>query len=209
MFKKFIIDTHSDCCKDRENGDVFGFNSRRFCESTMERILIQLESNFYLVLVPNCLINNKYDTIIELVKKGIASKKVTGEEKYYYAQIHKSVTDKDLSDFRIRGIELKKWVTQVHYCYSNMANKEYYITSDMKFIEKWLGTWNEDLKASYEEAKTALKKETYLLNQLDYLYKCNIISDYFDEIEMFKTIDAFGKSIRKKAKENKQLINKL
>jgi hypothetical protein len=200
MFKKFMIDNHHSSCKDRKCGDDFNFNSRRFCELNVAKILIQIETDFYLVLIPECMFGNKYDAIIELVKRGIASKKVKGEEKHYYGEIYKSVTDKQLSDFRIRGVELKKWVTQVHYCYSNMTNKNYYITSEMKFVSKWLGTWNEDLKSSYEEAKIALKNDDYLLPQLEYLYKCNIINDCCSEIEIFKTIDALGKNIRKKTK---------
>jgi hypothetical protein len=201
MFKKVIIDVHSDFCKDKPLVSGFNMSPRGFCDLNLERVLIQLETDFYLILIPHCIMGNKYDFIIEILKKSILNRKITNTFEYYYLKISKSITDNELSNFRLRGIELKKWVTQVHYAYSDNSGKPYYICSNVNFVEKWLGTWNADLELSYQEAKIKLNNDQYLLSQLDYLYECNIIIDYCSETEMFKTIDEFAKSIRKKNKK--------
>lgn len=200
MFRKITVSDHSQMCRDENSQGIFSFNERHFCELNLERILFHVESDFYLMLVPRCIINDKYIFIEQLVRSCIQSSDIKAK---YLTDIHKSITDKDLLELRLRGKELQKWVTQVHYSYENNSRKQYYIISDISFVENWLGTWNEDLKLSYDEAKKELKGDEYLLTQLEHIYDINKIKDYCSDVEIFKTIDAVAKGIRKTIKDKK------
>jgi hypothetical protein len=198
MFRKVLIDNHSSFCIDKKGEHPFNYNQRHFCEVNLDKILFQIETDFYLVLMPKCIIDDKFENIVDLVKSCIKSRKT--KDTIYESYVNKSISNKELQDLRIRGLELKKWMAQVHYIYSNAAKKVFNITSEVLFKENWLGTWNYDLNLSYLDAKEYLKNDKYLLNQLEELYETNLIKDYTSEIEVFKTIDSLTKKIRKTIK---------
>lgn len=198
MFRKVLIDNHSSFCIDKKGEYPFDYNQRHLCEVNLDKILFQIETDFYLVLMPKCTIYDKFENIVDLVKTCVKSRKT--KDTIYRSDVNKSISDKELQDLRIRGLELKKWMAQVHYIYSNAARKVFNITSEVLFKENWLGTWNDDLHCSYLDAKEHLKNDKYLLNQLEELYETNLIKDYTSEIEVFKTIDSLTKKIRKTIK---------
>lgn len=197
MFKKIIINQHEKTCTDNENHFFGGFSNRTLCELNMEKFLFQHETNFFLVLIPRCGLNDRKDFAKNLIEQIIDNSK----KERYYALVQKSITDKDLQNFRIRGIELEKWINQVHYIYEN-AVKNFYITSQVDFLENWQSGWNDKLTDSYHQAKGNIDCP-YLLKKLDELYKANLIKELYTPVEVFKTIDFMAKKMRQTIKKQK------
>lgn len=110
------------------------------------------------------------------------------------------VTNKDLRDLRIREIKLQRHFDEINYLYKDNSGKEYCFYTRKKFKEKWLNNYNEKLETELQKTIELLneKKLNHLKKEVLELANENKIYDFTTPEELFKTIEHFSKSLKKK-----------
>lgn len=192
--KQFYIDYHTNEClalKDKVSG-YLSYDFHRYCEMNPEKFLFFLGNEFYLITYHNCFkLANDYDFKIDLIKRICNDFQI-----FEYYEIDKSYVDEDLKEFRRKNKDLKKYIQQVNYVYSNAAGKEYCITTKANYIDAICNM--DTVKNNYNIAKETLinSGNDYLLDSLNNLYHKNYIGK-LDDIEIVRTVEHLIKSINK------------
>jgi hypothetical protein len=183
--KEFHLDGHTDYCKMHDK-----YN---YCHRIPEKFLFYLNGRFAIINYYKCWnMGDEYEQKIDLLKVLIKNGK-------FYSQYDISRgwdIEKNLRDYRMKNIDLKKTMLEVNYIYGNIC-KDFAICTEIPF---WDGVCNEEkLKNSYEDAVNYIKENNYnewYLNCLERLYKFNLYTMQIPEIEIVKTLDHLVKSIK-------------
>jgi hypothetical protein len=192
--KEFYLEEHSWSCPC--NIEATPLQWKKFCELNPERFLFLVENKFVLITYNKCMnFGDQYEYKKKLIDKVIQHNKV-----FDYYELNRIDVEKDLRDFRIRNIALKKYIRQVNYLYYNNAGKKFAITTDVPYIETLAKT--SELRKNYDDAMEFLKNNeyNYLLNDLRDLFCANTYNNNY-EAQYIKTIDHLVKEINKLATE--------
>ena len=189
--KEFYLDQHSSICESRYMKDDNPWIN--FCQENVQDFLFYLKGNFFLVKYHMCLETGcKYDWLIMLIDSIIKNNKI-----YDRYQVNKSVDlDKDLKDWRIRNIPLRKTFREVNYIYQDGAGKEYCITTAIPYEEAIIRQEVKD--DNYKIAMQYLKdtQQEHLMERLSNLAYDNTIHNYYD-INVVKETEHLVKQINK------------
>jgi len=184
--KKYHLDSHSVLCPDNKE-------QRNFCETHPRIFLFFLNNQFHILTYYSCKsmhghIDFKMDMIKEVLNKF---------EILPWYDVRKSVVEDDLKEYRLRNKNLKKYLKQVNYIYSDNANKIYYITTEVDYFDHL--TNQDEIDKSYKEAHDYLNDNGYsnYFTDLKDLYLANKVYQNKDtELQIFKTIDHLVKQIK-------------
>lgn len=187
MIERYL-DMHSWWCKtDHYHND---------CCTNPERIILFIKNDFYLIAYHKCVAPDKITFIQDLLELIIKKYKI-----YDIYDIYRGwEVEKGFREFRIRNQNLRKYVLEVNYHYSNAAKKEYVIATKTKLID---AICNVELQYNnYKIAKEYLEKNNYyfLLNDLEKL--SNLNTYYLSDYECHKTIEHLIEAINKNTQTN-------
>lgn len=198
--KEIIFDSHTDLCNN--NQLVIKQNSflgrHNFCDMNPDRFVLFIANKFVLVTYFSC-----QDCGSHLdFKQGLLKHLLEHNKIYERYEVNRGVDVRDdLRNFRIRNKELRKYVQQVNYLYSDNAGKEYAITTKISYLDAICGI--EKLEERYIEALGFLKQKEYdwLLDDVKELYYANTLNgSYGVDTEVHNTIDTLVKSINQLTK---------
>lgn len=188
MFKHIELQEHSQECNIYSSNDN-PFYSKHLCDLNPKQVLFFIDCNFYLITVPCCHNSSNHELAFQFLEQ---IKKLKVENKY---GIYKSISKQDLIDFRLRGQDLKKFYSQVHYSYAGVQDT-LFITSEIDY-KQFFSDWNEKLEQSYKETLEYLNsKNIKLQDELLNLKMNNQLSLYVSEREIIKTTDHLIKHLK-------------
>ena len=177
------LEQHSDRCIESDK-TIHWLNGHEVCKRNPERFLFFLYGEYYMIIYHKC--NYQHESHIDtkvLILNTILSKSKNVDE----YKVYKSIGFDELRQYRLNHKNIKKYHTEVNYCYGNFK-QDYYIITERKYIDVLVN--DVEYQKAYEEAKKYLiehEMERYIDN-LNHLYKMNkVVRD--DETEVFKTIE--------------------
>jgi hypothetical protein len=189
--KEYLLGEHSKSC----DGFVSHCGYYNHCNMNPERFLFFFNSEFYLVTYFACLHGGEKYTFRQEILESL-NEKIFPSDKYYFRRD----AEKDLRDFRIRGIKLQKYIYQVHYKYCDNAKKIFVLTSTTKYLDRILD--NQKIKDSHEVAYNRLTELglKYMHDELFDLYCANNYD--VRESEIVKNIEHLIQTIKKETDDN-------
>ena len=184
----------------KRNKDV-GFIERHYYEMgrcrNFSSKLFFANGEFFYIEYPSC--HQSYESGCDFVVgllNGLNEKKGTLLNKV----VKSNVNTETFRDYRIRGIEMEDYFTEINYLYSDMTGKEYCIKTERPWFD--VLNYNDNLRKDFHDMKDYLKKKKndYLIEQLNYIYNANHI--YVSEFELIKTSEHLSKLLTKKIKQS-------
>ena len=196
--KEFYLDLHDETCSchpDNKNKNKHHLSD--FCEYNPERFLFFLGNRFGLITYHRCL--SRYDHYD--FKKFLIEKVITNSKVFEKWEVNRGVSvASELRNFRLKNKELRKYIQQVNYIYSNASGKEYAITTKTDYLDTICN--QDELDKNFKKAEAFLKSKEYdwLLPKLKALYNANTFVRSWDDLEVFKTTEHLIKSINQLTK---------
>lgn len=181
--KTLYLDDHSERCL-KYDRTINWLNHHDVCKRNPKRFLFFLNGKYHMLIYHDCIYAHEshIDTKVWMLNTILSLSKI--KDKY---EVLKSVTYDELRQFRLKNKNIKRYHTEVNYCYSNFS-KEYYIVTERKYIDvidkdaEYLNAYNEAKEYLIEHEMESFIKE---LDELKWMNR--IIRD--DEAEVFKTIE--------------------
>lgn len=193
--KHFYLDEHRWFCDTKINN---GSIRKSYCELNPEHFLFFVGNEFILITYHKCMEGGDgYNFKKELIEQVIEKFKI-----FPRYEVNRGVdVEKNLKNFRLRNIPLRKFIKQVNFIYSDATGKEYAITTLIEYLDS---ICNEDaIRKNYKEATEYLSNYKYdsLLDELYSLYSANSFGNINDAAECHKTTEHIIKSIRQLIKQ--------
>lgn len=199
--QEYYIDMHGDRCPDKNwkppIHPLDPYVPENYCDRNPVEFIFYLNNDFHYIRYHMCIASrNDYDFMRDLVQKLCEKSKL-----YEFYKVEKSVSlSVSLRKYRMKDVELKKYVNQINFLYYNMVGKEYAITTETSFLDVLVD--NDMLRDNYEKAKQFLieRGKEHHLDYLQKLYDANYLGQV-SEVEVVKTIDNLIKKIKDGIKE--------
>ena len=165
------------------------------CDMNPEVLIIFASEEFWIIRYHKCTMRgwSKHDVAEYIMHKIYKKTNITG----LYDNTAKSVwLNEELKNFRIRNIQLRKYINQVNYIYGN-AVRNYAVVSQIKYLdhicscEKIDADKEATIKYLYENGLNEYIKEVEQLAEFNYVY-------HYNDVEISKTIDEIVCQINKK-----------
>lgn len=190
--KEHYLDIHSDYCEARSRSGI------KFCDTYPERFLFFVGNRFVLVAYNSCMgRGNEYEFKRSIVEAAIGQNKI-----FDLYEVNRSVrVGEELRDFRIRNRNLRKYIQQVNYIYSDNSTRLYAITTKAKYLDAICNQG--EIDNNYKEARLFLTNSEYewMLPKLEQLYFYNHLHLYQEDVvEIHRTIEHLTHTINQLTK---------